>query len=69
MFSTSVQGSDGNNYELICNKETGTLLSKKNGILWIDYSGNPLVQGLFDKVKQLEYELKEVDYMLEQLRK
>ena len=67
--SIEIKGSDGNSYGLIYDPESKLLMSKKNGVLWIDYSGNPLVQGLFDLVKQLEYELREADYILEELRK
>ena len=67
--SIEIKGSDGNSYDLIYDPESKLLMSKKNGVLWIDYSGNHLVQGLFDKVRQLTYQLKEVDYILEELRK
>lgn len=44
-------------YSLIYDEDAGVVLSKKNGVFWIDYSGNEVVLQLLKKIKELEGEL------------
>lgn len=44
-------------YSLIYDEDVGVVLSKKDGVFWIDYSGNEIMLGLLKKIKELEDEL------------
>lgn len=44
-------------YSLIYDEDAGVVISKKCGVLWIDYSGNEVVLQLLKKIKELEGEL------------
>lgn len=44
-------------YSLIYDEDAGVVISKKCGVLWIDYSGNEVVLQLLKKIKELEGDL------------
>lgn len=48
---------EGTPYSIIYDEDAGVVLSKKDGVLWIDYSGNEIMLGLLKKINELEDEL------------